>query len=189
MTSCRSFDPALLQSTGDSFSPKLPTLKPVVENNIVAIVSVDGSTIQGANPFDIKSYFENEVKSVMTEPYGEIQGVIKLKVENYEQKMGMPILFYLPLVYTPCLFGATSYTAYSNVGVKIEISTPSGRIIGEYSGTGEHKEKAALWRKPKSYKIKDLQRVAYLLSVKNAVQEAKSKLDQDILRLNKELEN
>lgn len=189
MSSCRSFDPALLKSTGDPYQPKLPTMKAVVENNIVAIVSADGSTIQGANPFDVKSYFENEVKDVMTEPYGEKKGIIKLKVENYEQKTGMPILFYLPILYLPTLFGATAYTGYSSVGVEIEILTPSGRTIGEYSGTGEHKEKAALWKNPKSYKVEDLQRVAYLKSVKKAVQEAKNKMIQDIPRLNKELKN
>lgn len=189
MTSCRSFDPALLQSTGDPFQPKLPTLKPIVENNIVAIVSADGSTIQGANPFDVKSYFENEVKDIMTEPYGEKKGVIKLKVQNYEQKIGMPMLIYLPILYLPTLFGATAYTGHSSVGVEIEVMTPSGRTIGEYTGTGEHKEKGALWKDPKSYKSKDIQRVAYLKSIKKAVQEAKNKMIQDIPRLNNELKN
>ena len=189
VTSCRSFEPALLQSTGDPFQPKLPTLKPVVENNIIAIVSADGSTIHGANPFDVKSYFENEVKDIMTNPYDEVQVVVKLKVENYEQKLGMPVVIYLPILYLPCLFGATAYKGYSNVGVKIEVLTPSGRTIGEYSGTGEHTEKGALWRNPKSFKFNDLQRVAYLISVKKAVQEAKSKMIQDIPRLNEELKN
>ena len=189
MTSCRSFDPALLQAKGEPFQTKLPSLKPVVENNIVAIVSVNGSSIQGSNPFDVKSYFENEVKDVITQPYQELQGVIKLKVENYEQKLRAPGSFYLYILYTPLLFGATNRTAYSSVGVKIEVLTPSGRTVGEYSGTGNHKEKQALWKDPKSFKSEELQRVAYLLSVKKAVEEAKSKLAQDIPRLIQELKN
>ena len=187
ISACRSFEPALLKPQGEPFASKLPTLKPIVENNLVAIVSVDGATVLGANPNDIISYFENEVQEIMTQPYGEIQGIAKLKVENYEQKLRLPGLIFVWCLYIPSLFGFPMYTATSSVGVEIEIATNSGRIIGQYKGDAIHKEVCALNRTPKSFKARSLLRVAYLLSVKDALQEAKAKMLADIPRLKAEL--
>jgi hypothetical protein len=169
ISACRSFEPALLKPQGEPFASKLPTLKPIVENNLVAIVSVDGATVLGANPNDIISYFENEVQEIMTQPYGEIQGIAKLKVENYEQKLRLPGLIFVWCLYIPSLFGFPMYTATSSVGVEIEIATNSGRIIGQYKGDAIHKEVCALNRTPKSFKARSLLRVAYFAVCKRCL--------------------
>jgi hypothetical protein len=181
-SSCKSFDPALLDARGEKLNPKLETLKPVIENNLVAIVSSDGSSVMGSNPLDVKTYFENEVQTNLIDPFGIPKGIIKLKVENYEQKQRVtwsPFLLGIP-----SLFGVPGTRAVSKVGVTIEIIMPNGQVIGQYKGTGQAVEVTRLWSKGESFKERYIARVAYLKSVQNAVADAKIGLLSDVDRLN-----
>ncbi|HAW51849.1 MAG TPA: hypothetical protein DCX54_05895 [Flavobacteriales bacterium] len=186
---CKSFEPTLLNPDGTVFNPKLPSMEAVVENNLVAIVNSGGQTI-GANPQDVRTYFDREVKELMTDPYNDKAGVLLLNVNTIENKHQF-IGYMMASVYTISLFnvlGGPYSVSKSSVEVEIEVLNKNNRLIGSYRGNGSAKLHQGYYSKT-NYNQVDQQRISYLKAVKNAVQDAKSKLIPDLDRLISELDN
>src|SRR6185437_7946123 len=137
LSGCKTFDPKLVNPSGDAFSPKLPALEQSVENNTVMIVNAHGDAI-GASPLDINTYFEREVDELMTNPYGATKGYIVLKVSNIETRvagMGFALLGGFT-VCIPFFFGVPMRGAKSSVEVEISVLNMKNELLGKYRGSG-----------------------------------------------------
>jgi hypothetical protein len=185
VTGCKSFDPNFLNPTGVAFDPKLPAMERSVENNLVAIVSSTGQTY-GASPQDARTLFEREVSEIMTDPYSDKKGYVTLKVNTIENKnnlLGIAIGGFLGGV--PFLLGVPTEVITSTVEVQIDVMDANRKLIGSYRGSATKKMKNALYNKNGNYR--ELERVVYLLTVKEAIQIAKTKIRPDVKMLNEKL--
>jgi hypothetical protein len=186
--SCKTFDPKYLNPTGAAFSPKLPALENGVENNLVAIIDRQG-TIIGATPQDVTTYFDRDVTELMTDPYGNKRGSIVLKVNTINSGMagfGYFMLGDLTSLGLFWLLGLPYGGGKATVEVEVELNDPNRRLVGKYRGSGHHKMICSLYN-GNNYTSPVAQRISYLLAVKDAVADAKTKMMPDLERLNKEL--
>jgi hypothetical protein len=165
---------------------------------------------------DALTIFERDVKENISNYIGTKKGSISFKITNssYSVKskigayfgawLGTTALMYIPiypkmtssdnvggivatafiipmipaLIY-PAIFKPT---ATQNVEIEVEILNLQGNVIGRYSGIGAGMYKSTMYQFPQ-----DVQRVVNTEALKNALQEVKSKIDKDGIRLLAEL--
>ena len=183
-TGCKSFDPKFLSPTGNPFNPKLPSMERYIENNLVAIVTTTGQSV-GASPQDVLTLFDREVSEIMTNPYGDKKGFLLLKVNTIENKLSVwQWIVSGTLMFTPTLLGLPLFSTKAVVEIQIDVMNNNRTLIGSYKGSSEKRMKSGLYIKD-SYR--ELSRVCYLLAVKQAIEDAKSKMTPDLNRLVAEL--
>ena len=184
LSSCKSFDPAFLNPSGDPFNPKLPAMEAQVENNLVAIINSSGQTV-GASPQDVQTLWNREAAEIITDAYSDKQGYLLLKVNTIETKGNFlyPILSGLTL-WTINLFGVPTMGGKSTVEVQIDVMDLNRKLIGSYRASATKKMHTGMFSKTN---YKEFPRVLYLLTVKEAIQEAKKKMQPDLDRLTKQL--
>ena len=187
--SCKSFDRELINPQNNPLDNKLPAMEVVVKNNLVAIVDQSGTLI-GASPEDVHTYFDREVTENLTNPYGEKKGTIVLKVSTIDSKPKGMWLYAFGTVWTLTIanvFGLPMGAHESIVEVDLEIMDFNRRLIGKYRGSG-HSRVVKGYYSDQNYRDRDMARASYILAVKDAVEEAKTKLIPDIKRLQSELD-
>lgn len=186
LVGCKPFDPTILNSGGEPFNPKLPSMEKQIENNYVFIIT-PGGEFTGPNPQDVSVLFDREISDKMTNPYTDKKGYLVLKINTIRHKVngGFCMATVFPLYYLPALFNASYGINKTNIEVQIDVLNVNRRLIGSYRGQASTKTKAKLYTN--NIKSRDFSRQTYIMTLKQALQEAKKNMIPDLDRLNKEL--
>lgn len=178
IVACKPFDSRLLVSQKETFSPKLPAMEKVIEDNFTYLVTPTGQFI-GPGPQDASTLFEREIIEKMTDPYTDKKGYLVLKINTIEHmtKAGFGAYF-LPFIVMNFPLSVTT----TDIEIKIEVLNSNKRLIGSYSGNSKNKMTARLYEN--NYRAADMARTSYVTALKEALEIAKGTMQADLARLN-----
>ncbi|RYU77972.1 hypothetical protein [Hymenobacter persicinus] len=172
LSSCRAFDPGLLNPTAETLASRLPTLTPEVQSQRLAL-SLDPMAV----PTDVRTLFERETREVLTEPYGKPRGFLVLRTRRVSARAGLGFAAVSGLTLGGLnLFGFPWARYQYVVDVQLDVLNLKRELLGSYRGQGQAKATASLYSST-NYTQPD--RVLYLQCVRQG-------LDQIILQLRPE---
>ena len=184
LSSCKAFDPKLLNPTPVTISPKLPAMENRVQSEVTVVVAPGGSAVAGGSR-DLATLFEREVREVLTDPYGEKRGFLELKVTTTKTQIGIGWAVISGLfVFVPNLFGMPISTPKIAVTAQLDVLDNQHRLLSTYRADGEAKGRTALYS---STSYADPGRVLYVQAVRQCLEQIKTKMQPDIARLQTQL--
>lgn len=184
-TSCKSFDPKLLNPTATTVSPKLPAMEGITSRELTVVVT-PGQAAVASGSRDLQTLFEREVRETLTNPYGDKKGVLELKVTTTRMRGGfgwaMASGFLLCI---PNLFGMPFATPQLQVSTQLDVLDNQRRLLATYRADGEAKGVNSIYS---STSYADPGRVLYIQAVRQCLDQLKIKMQPDLERLHGQLQ-
>jgi hypothetical protein len=176
ITSCKVWDPSMINVKKDTITPKLMTLEKRIEDvsNTAFIVSEDELKL-----------FTKEVEENLIDPYGDKYGYIALKSSVIKYKEGGA--FFLISIFTYCipnLLGMPFLKLSYKIEVEIRILDKNNKLIAKYSAIGESKVTVALYY---GYKMTDGSRKCYTDALNDAFSKIRPQIQPDVNKINDKL--
>ncbi|GEM_PF-2188453 len=177
LTSCKAWDPALLDVQKDPINPKLLTLERRIQDLANTTVTTNDDELK---------LFTKEVEENLIDPYGDKYGYLVMKRNIIEMKMGlMPwILINGILLQTPLLFGVPYGKPSYVIEVEFRVMDSNNKLIGKYSAIGRGKNTIAAYH---GYSAGAAYRKTYADALTDAFNKIRPEIRNDVERLNRSL--
>ena len=176
ITSCKAWDPSMINVKKDPITPKLLTLeKKMADMSNVAIFTTE----------DELKLFTKEVEENIIDPYGDKYGYIAIKSTTLDTKLGNA--FYIPsliLCCIPNILGLPLQVIKHKVEVEIRILDKNNKLIGKYSAVGESKVIVAFYY---GYSLMKAPRKSYTDALIDAFSKLHPQIQADANRINDKL--
>lgn len=184
-TSCRSFDPTLLNPTAVALTPKLPAMENRVEPELTVVV-VPGGTVVADRSRDVATLFERETREALTEPYGDKRGFLELKVTTIKTQSGLGWALLSGLtVFLPNVVGMPFSRWKITVSTQLDVLDRQRRLLATYRAAGEAKSVGGLYS---ATNYAEPARVVYLQAVRQSLEQIKTTMQPDLAHLQSQLQ-
>lgn len=187
LSSCKTWNGAMISPKNDPIIPKLLTLERTIED--VSLSNI--TTPQVYDQYRLNDeilLFTRESENNLMDPYGDKYGTIVLKRNIVDVKYGVGNFIASSLLFTiPNLFGMPFLNIRYNISVEIRIMDRNNKLIAKYNAIGESQVKVAYYY---GYSIRNshADRKAYTDALNDAFNKIRPQIKLDVLGINEKLQ-